>query len=97
MYNKGMCMEFLKFNSLGQWSLLEKNKDNGYPSDLDNLSHRPLHLQGSLPKDIGTQGALHNNPNMRRPKYTSKNKMKGKVPTPTRSEFADRHPGLQAI
>lgn len=89
-------MEFLKFNQLGQWSLC-KTRENGYSADMDNLSYRPLHLQGSLPKDIGTQGELHNNPNLRRPKYTSQRKIRGKVPTPTSSEQADRHPGLSAV
>ena len=86
-------MEILHFNSHGQWSLAKD--ENGYPSDNDNLSYRPLHLQGTLPEDTGTKGVTVKTPS-HAPKKISQNKMMGKVPTPTSSQLADRNPGLKA-
>jgi len=83
--------ELLKFNKLGQWTLV-KTKENGFPTDQDYLSYRPLDLQGTLPEDHGQKGTLHHSPN-RLPKHNSKKKLLGTTPTPTKSQYADRHPG----
>ena len=88
-------MELLKFNMHGQWTLLSKDRENGYESNQDNLSYRSLDHQGTLPVDNGTKGMLHGSPGSKRgPKKIGPNKLETKTPTPTSSNYADRNPGL---
>ena len=60
-----------------------------------NQSYRNMDSEGSLKRDTGQKGSLHNNPPSKSPKHTSPNKVKGKVPTPTTSRYADNNPGLK--
>ena len=86
-------MEFLKFNSRGQWSL-EKTSEFTGEKDQDFMSYRTRAIAGKLPEDHGTKGLLHNVGTVRAPRKTSKPKMEGEVPTPIKSAAVDRSPGL---
>jgi hypothetical protein len=86
-------MEFLKFNSGGQWTL-EKSSEFSGDKDEDYMSYRSRSIDGRLPEDHGHRGELHNVGTVRAPRKLSEHKMEGKVPTPIKSAARDRSPGL---
>jgi hypothetical protein len=88
-------MELLKIASNGQWSLVKASEFASSPGN-NYMSYRKRTLTGELPDDKGTKGMLHNSSNTRAPRKTSKERMKGKVPTPTSSSHDDNDPGVGA-
>lgn len=79
-------MEYTTIASNGQWTLHKAKDENDYKS------YRTT--QGQLPQDFGNKGELHNVGTVRSPKSNSKDKMKGKVPQPVSSHYADIHAGI---
>lgn len=90
-------MELIKIAKNGQWSL-EKSDDteSEFESspDMDMMSYNKRALEGSLPKDHGNRGELHNVGNVRSPRQNSKAKMDTKVQNPIKSSLRERKPSL---
>lgn len=89
-------MELLKIAKNGQWSLeKEDDTESEFESspDMDMMSYNKRTMDGSLPKDYGNQGELHNVGSVRPPRQNSKPKMENKVPNPIKSAARQRKPG----
>lgn len=87
-------MEFLKIATNGQWSLHKANEFAGQ-RDEDYMSYKKSPLEGKLPQDVGTRGAVHGNPgNKRAPRTIGRERMAGKTPNPMSSAAQERNPGI---
>ena len=92
-------MEYLTFNSGGQWDLHKSYgnppKDEGTPNNRPFKSYSTSTADGQLREDRGTQGSLHIFGQGKHPKPEGVQARRNwaKPPHRTTSEYADEFPG----